>query len=235
MSYVIGVDGGSTKCIMKAKDLSGNLLSEVTGGSTNHLSIGASKAAILIHEQLIELLAGFGASKEDCRCIVAGAAGIDSPADKARVTEIYRAFNADCPVFCMNDAAVALYGSTKGVGISAISGTGSVTLGRNAAGKVTRSGGHSTRIFGDEGSSRWMALWALNYASKWLDGSVPASPLTRMLDTHFEGLDDDKLVKYETGLRTEPVDSRFAVYVYEAAKQGDRHAGEIIINGAGDL
>ena len=236
MGFVVGVDGGSTKCLMKAKDLDGRLLASFTGPSANHLSsIGVTGAGALIIESLTKLLEGFGGEKTDCDCVVVGAAGIDSPADKCVVTGLYRAFFPECPLFCVNDAAVALYGATKGVGVSAISGTGSVVYGRNAEGRVTRSGGHSTRIFGDEGSSRWMALWALNYVSKWVDGSVASSPLVKLIDEYLGGLDHDKMTVYDIGLKTKPVDPYIAVLVYIAAGQGDAAALDIIRNGAREL
>ena len=235
MSFVIGVDGGSTKCLMKATSINGELLAQVRGETTNHIILGAPVAGKLIAGLTERLLAQAGLDKSDCLCVTVGAAGIDSPADKRVVYDLYRSFWTGCPVFCMNDSGVALYGATKGVGISAISGTGSVVSGRNASGMVTRSGGHSTRIFGDEGSSRWMALWAMNYMSQRVDGSVPSSPLTEMIDGYFGGMDHDKMVEFDVGLKSEPVDPAIAVLVHEAAKQGDKAALDIIKNGAGAL
>lgn len=152
MQYVIGVDGGSTKCQVKAKDLAGNLLAESVDKTTNHLVIGVSEARRRIARQIEALIASFGGSREDCVCVVVGAAGIDSPNDKAVVDGLYNSLLFPCPIFCMNDGSVALYTTTGGLGILAVSGTGSIVVGRNGEGRVSRSGGYPVTIFGNEGS-----------------------------------------------------------------------------------
>ncbi len=235
MRYMIGVDGGSTKCLIKAKDHQGNTLAVVNGSTTNHLAIGAEQAGRRIHKLVDSLLSQFDGKKEDCDCFVVGAAGIDSPNDKLVVEGLYAALLFPCRVFCMNDAAVALYAATKGEGVLAISGTGSIAIGRNAKGRVTRSGGYPTTIFGDEGSSRWISLQALHHASQWIDGSVPASKLIERIDEYFGGLDANKLVQCAVVLRRRPIDSQLAVLVYEAAREGDAVATDILKRGAAEL
>ncbi len=235
MRYVIGVDGGSTKCLAKAKDLDGNLLAEINGKTTNHLVIGVSEARRRIARQIDDLVASFGGGREECAGIVVGAAGIDSPNDKAVVDGLYQSLLFDCPVFCMNDGSVALYTTTAGLGILAVSGTGSIVVGRNKAGKVSRSGGYPVTIFGNEGSSQWIALHALGHASKWVDGSVPSSPLIERMHEYFHGLDANKLVECSVALRRRPVDSQLAVLVYETAKEGDDAALNILKRGALEL
>ena len=235
MRYVIGVDGGSTKCQVKAKDLAGNLLAESVDKTTNHLVVGVSEARRRIAKQIEALVTAFGGRREDCACIVVGAAGIDSPNDKAVVDGLYHSLLFPCPVFCMNDGSVALYTTTGGLGILAVSGTGSIVVGRNGEGKVTRSGGYPVTIFGNEGSSQWIALTALNYASKWVDGSVPSSALVERMHEYFHGLDANKLVECSVALRRNPVDSQLAVLVYETAKAGDAAAEAILKRGALEL
>ena len=228
MQYVIGVDGGSTKCLMKAKDMQGNLLAESRAKTTNHHVVGTVEAQRRICHQVTELVESFGGEKKDCACIVVGAAGIDSPNDKVIVDGFYNSLLFGCPIFCMNDGSIALYATTKGVGVLSISGTGSIAVGRNAEGKVTRSGGYPSTIFGNEGSSQWIAFWALNYASKWVDGSVESSPLIEKFHAYFKGLDANKLTECAVALRKRPVDTKLPVLVYEAAKEGDPAALDIL-------
>jgi N-acetylglucosamine kinase-like BadF-type ATPase len=235
MLYVIGIDGGSTKCLLKAKDFDGNTLAELRGDTTNHLAVGEYQAGKRICKYVDSLLAMFNGKKEDCKCVVVGAAGIDSPNEKIVVEGLYEALLIPCPIFCMNDAAVALYAATKGEGVLTISGTGSIVIGRTRDGRVTRSGGYPTTIFGDEGSSRWIALQALHYASQWIDGSVLADHLINKIDRFFNGLDANKLVQCATALRRRPIDPCLAVFVYEAAKEGDFAAIDILKRGAVEL
>lgn len=235
MQYVIGVDGGSTKCLMKAKSINGDLLASSTGKTTNHLLVGVTEAGHRVMDQFDKLISSFGGKREECACVVVGAAGIDSPNDKSIAGRFYNSLLLSCPIFCMNDGNVALYSSTKGVGIQAISGTGSIVVGRNQKGEVARAGGYPSIIFGNEGSSQWIAHNALNYASKYLDGGVGRSPLIDKIDQYFNGLTVNKLIDCAIALRRRPVDSQLAVSVCEAAQEGDIGAIDIQKRGACEL
>lgn len=208
------------------------MLAESVGVTTNHLAAGMQGADKRIARQIEALLTSFGGTHEECACIVVGAAGVDSPKEKAVVNGFYRALMFDCPVFCMNDGNVAFYAATRGLGVLAISGTGSVAVGRNKQGKITRSGGYPLTIFGNEGSGQWIALRALHHASMWIDGSVPPSLLSERLNGYFGGLNADSLVEYAVALRTRMVDAPIAVLVHEAAKAGDAAAACILKDAA---
>jgi N-acetylglucosamine kinase-like BadF-type ATPase len=232
MEYVIGVEGGVTRCLMKAVDLKGNTVAERSGGSVNHSIVGARKAARLVTQLLDALLKDFDGRKEDCRCIVVGAAGIDSPSDRLIVERFYASQNFPCPIFCMNDGTVALYGATKGVGLLAVSDMGSIVVGRNKQGKRTRSGGYSLSIMGDEGSARWISIMALNHMSKWVDESVPSTRLVDNIVDYFHGFDANKLIQCITHLQKRQVNPEIAFLVYSAAEDGDAAAENILKSGA---
>jgi N-acetylglucosamine kinase-like BadF-type ATPase len=188
-----------------------------------------------VTELIDSLLLEFDGQKADCRCVVVGAAGIDSPGDRLTVEGFYGALAFHCPIFCMNDGSVALYAATRGIGLVAICGTGSIVVGRNAQGKITRSGGYSTAIMGNEGSSLWISLMALNHMSKWVDESVPMTPLVRKMIDHFDGFDANKLIQYSTNLSERSIDPELALLVYEAAREGDEAAIAILRRGASEL
>lgn len=235
MKYVIGVDGGSTKYLIKAKDLKGNTIAEHIAGTTNHYILGEEEAAERVERNISSLLESFGGKREDCCCMVVGASGIDSPKDHKIVEKFYDLLGFRCPVFCMNDGTVALVAATGGVGMLAISGTGSVVVGRNARGKVTRSGGYPISIMGEEGSGRWISVMVLKHMSKWIDESVPETKLVRMVANHFGGLDANRLTKCAVDLYQNEGDTELALLVYEAAKEGDRAALDILKRGAREL
>jgi N-acetylglucosamine kinase-like BadF-type ATPase len=232
---VIGIDGGSTKCLLKAKDLAGSTVAETVGSTTNHLIVGTTQAAERIAGLIDVLLQTFGGTKAACRCVVVGAAGIDSPRDRATVTGLYGALGFECPIFCMNDGSVALYAATRGIGLVSICGTGSIVVGRNSQGKITRSGGHPITIMGNEGSSRWIAVMALRHMSRWVDQSVPMTPLVRKMIDHFQGFDADKLVQLAADLYRHAVDPQLALVVHQAAREGDQAAVDVLNRGAEEL
>lgn len=235
MEYVIGVDGGSTKCLVKAKNLQGDTLAETVAQTTNHHVLGEVEAGRRADLLITLLLEPFGGRREDCRCVVAGAAGIDSPNDRMIVDRIYHALGFRCPVFCMNDGMVALYAATKGTGMLAICGTGSIVVGRSRDGKITRSGGHPITIMGEEGSGRWLSAMALNHMAKWVDKSVPSSALVRKVTGYFGGFDENKLNECAEVLYRCDAGTELAPLVYEAAQEGDGAAVAILEKGAGEL
>lgn len=235
IKYVIGVDGGSTKCLLKAQDLQGNTIAEKIGDTTNHSIVGTHQAAKRVAKLVDALLAEFDGQKENCCCVVVGAAGIDSPQDRLTVEGFYDALRFHCPIFCMNDGTVALYAATKGVGLLAISGTGSIVVGRNKSGKITRSGGYSISIMGDEGSSRWISIMAFNHMSKWVDKSVPTTPLVQKMIKHFHGFDANKLSECSASLYRRSINPEFSLLVHEAAQEGDKAAVAILKKGADEL
>lgn len=235
MEYVIGVDGGSTKCLLEARDLQGKILAQVTGATTNHVVVGKQVAARRVSEMIGKLLQQFGGDKGNCRCIVVGAAGIDSPHDRLIVESFYDALYFHCPIFCVNDGTVALYAATAGVGILTISDDGSIVVGRNAQGKVTRSGGYSILISGEEGAGRWLSLMALRHMSRWVDECVPTTPLVQNMVEYFHGFDANKLAQCVSSLRRKNVDPELAELVFRSAEQQDEVALEILRRGAKEL
>ena len=79
------------------------------------------------------------------------------------------------------DAVIALAGATEtGQGIIAISGTGSIAFGRNAAGRSTRAGGWGY-IYGDEGSAFDVGRQALRAGLRMEEGWGPATRLHELL------------------------------------------------------
>lgn len=230
--YVIGVSGKLDETSAAAMSMNGEVLAVVKGKSCSHVTVSRLTAQRRAEEIIDRLLAAFGGDRDQCQCLLVGAAGIDSPKTKALVTECFAATHMRCPVLCLNDGNVALYATTGGVGIVAVSGKGSIVVGRNSAGRIARAGGYSITIRGDEGSAQWIALEAMHLASRWLDGSVERSPLIDRIDRYFGGLDIEKMTECARALRRQPIDTAIAWLVTEAAEEGDASAVRILEAGA---
>ncbi|MBB3129151.1 N-acetylglucosamine kinase-like BadF-type ATPase [Paenibacillus rhizosphaerae] len=235
MKYVLGVDDGMTKYVIKAMDLEGRTLAEKSRRAINRKIVGEKKAERLVSEVTKALLNDFDAKIEDCKCVVVGSVGIDSSGDLLVVESFYAALGFPCPIFCMNDGKVALYGATGGVGIVAISSAGSIVVGRNETGKITRSGGYPLTIMGNEGSAQWLAVMALKHMSRWIDESVPTTKLVMNMIEHFHGFDSNKLIKCANSLRRNLIKPEMASLVYSAAIDGDEAAVDILHKGAREL
>ncbi|KUO92380.1 MAG: hypothetical protein AT713_02110 [Caldivirga sp. JCHS_4] len=84
-----------------------------------------------------------------------------------------------------HDAVAAYYAITLGEpGVAVIAGTGAIPLGMNRRGERARSSGWGWLI-GDEGSAGWIALRALNAASRAYDGRGPWTSLVNRLASYF--------------------------------------------------
>jgi len=84
-----------------------------------------------------------------------------------------------------HDAVAAYYAITLGEpGVAVIAGTGAIALGMNRRGERARSSGWGWLI-GDEGSAGWIALRALNAASRAYDGKGSWTSLVNRLASYF--------------------------------------------------
>jgi N-acetylglucosamine kinase-like BadF-type ATPase len=88
---------------------------------------------------------------------------------------------------------------------------------------------------GNEGSSQWIAVMALNHMSKWVDGSVPKTKLVENMIKYFHGFDSDKLIECSRSLRRNQIKPEIASLVYSAANDGDGAATAILRRGAKEL
>ncbi len=176
VKYVLGIDSGGTKFLIKAMDTKGRIIGSFTGKPACLARIGKQKMAERIEENISGLLNGTSLRRKNCRAIVCGTTGVDSRESRLEHEMFYQNIQGiSCPVCCVNDAEAALYAAADGYGVIVISGTGSVAFGRDRFGKTWRCGGWPLCIFGDEGSGTWMNQKALEYLSRVIDGRVQES------------------------------------------------------------
>ncbi|WP_291764656.1 BadF/BadG/BcrA/BcrD ATPase family protein [Caldivirga sp. UBA161] len=121
-----------------------------------------------------------------------------------------------------HDAVAAYYAVTLGEpGVAVIAGTGAIALGMNARGERARSSGWGWLI-GDEGSAGWIALKALNAASRAYDGRGPWTSLVNRLRDYFNVKD---LLSILDVIYAEPPEidklAKLATLVSEEAERGD--------------
>lgn len=237
MRYVLGIDSGGTKYRVRAAGMDGRLLGEeYTGTTCGHYLLGQDEMLRRINHHIDACLATFGGHRADCAALVCGTTGYDSEEDGVLLNTVYQSLPGFCcPTQCMNDAQLAHYTVTGGVGVLVISGGGSIGFGRNQKGQTARCGGWLFTIMGDEGSGTWMARMALRHLARWLDGMVPDTLFTQMLreelgiSTHRQLMDlAARMAKpfWET-----PPLSRLAD---EAAAKGDPYAAEIVRGAASE-
>lgn len=234
MKYVLGIDSGGTKYLVRACTLDGEPLASYTGRPAGHYRFEYAEVLRRVNDNIDQCLARFGGKRQDCACLVCGTTGLDSQRDQRVVDEIYGGLPGfSCPVLCVNDAQVAQFAVTGGIGAVVIAGTGSIAFGRNEKGQTARCGGWPPCIFGDDGSGTWIARKALYHMSLLLDHRVQPSPLSSLLDQelHIEKSEDliGICIDIEHNCWHDP---GLTQLVDRAAEQGDAYAEEILRDAA---
>ena len=193
MFHVLGIDAGGTKTVCLLADEEGTVIAEARRGGANLLALGELEVEKVLHEVMEEAL---GTRDLVPAAICLGIAGVDRPQDLAVVRAIMKRIAYKARMLIVNDALVALEAGAPGQpAVVIISGTGSISYGRNASGQAARSGGWGY-VLGDEGSGYWIGRAALRAVLREADQRGPATLLTPLLLKHF-GVSEPQALIYE--------------------------------------
>jgi N-acetylglucosamine kinase-like BadF-type ATPase len=234
MGVIVGVDGGGSNTVVGVADADGRLLRTSRWGPSNPYAIGVETAGATLSEAIAGALRSEDRAPDDVMAIAVGLAGVEaSTASDAIRDQLIRMFpGARCLV--VNDAELVLTAGTPvGVGVAVISGTGSIAIGRDAAGRHGRAGGWG-RILGDEGSGYHVGVAGLRAASNALEARGEPTALVDLLLARLGVHSVPELVQRVQQLSPVEVAS-LAPVVATAASAGDRIAGVILTEAAADL
>ncbi|NLS85971.1 MAG: hypothetical protein GXZ14_10340 [Ruminococcaceae bacterium] len=133
-----------------------------------------------------------------------------------------------CPIECLNDAELAHYAVVGGDGILLISGTGAITYGTHN-GKSARVGGWMISIMGEEGSGTWVSRHALRHLAKRIDGVVPETKLSHLLERQLCISTAKQLMELSAKIACEPtLCNNLGGIVDSAANSGDIYAVKLL-------
>jgi N-acetylglucosamine kinase len=233
MIHVLGLDAGGTKtvCLLARED--GTILAEARRGGANLQAAGELEVEKVLHDVMNEAM-----NDRDVvpAAICLGIAGVDRPDDQAVVRGIMKRIGSKARVLVVNDALVALEAGVPGEpGVVVISGTGSISYGRNARGEAARSGGWGY-VLGDEGSGYWIGRAALRAVLRESDRRGPATALSALLLDHFGVARAPELIHevYHTNLKPAAIGA-LAQCVQAAFSGGDAVAIGILRGAANEL
>ena len=154
----IAVDGGGTKTELLLLDDAFREINRHTCGGTNHerLQGGYEEASHVLGEGVRTLLKGSGVTPNGIRDLVAGIAGVDTPADEqAYGTELRKlGFHR---FLVVNDGYLPIKANAPGgIGVAYNCGTGVCCNAIGRHGEMTKTGGLDEWA-GDAGGGRWIA------------------------------------------------------------------------------
>jgi len=235
MAYYLGVDGGASKTAALVTDDTGRALGDGIAGPSNHLRVGIETAARNIERAVNKALVTADVASREIIWAYCGIAGADHPAHRQEVVDSLSVFFPRGNFTVDNDARIALSGAIGfGAGVVVIAGTGSVAVGRNAAGEEARAGGWGP-IVGDEGSGYFIARAGLAAILRAYDGRGPATLMTELLKRDYDMAPSD-LPRFVYGQATHADDiARVGKLVIDAAEQGDAVATEVVTRAGTEL
>jgi N-acetylglucosamine kinase len=235
MAYYLGVDGGASKTAALVTDDTGRALGSGIAGPSNHLRVGIETAARNIERAVNKALVTADVASREIIWTYCGIAGADHPAHRQEVVDSLSVFFPRGNFTVDNDARIALSGAIGfGPGVVIIAGTGSVAVGRNAAGDEARAGGWGP-IVGDEGSGYAIARAGLAAVLHAYDGRGPATLMTEYLRRDYEMAPAD-LPRFVYATTTHADDiARVGKLVIDAAESGDPVAAAIVSSAGGEL
>lgn len=163
MPYFLGIDGGGTKTRFLLADETKVLAKAMTGGS-NIVRLGEDQAREALQSGVRQVCAAGQLAPEQICAVCIGVAGAARPEVAAKIRGILAEANLkddSAKVEVVGDSVIALDAAFgDGPGVIAISGTGSIAYGRDAAGHTARAGGWGFAI-SDEGSGHWIGRRAV--------------------------------------------------------------------------
>ena len=228
--YVIGVDGGGSRCRARLRDADGRLLASAHGGAANvYLDFDGALDTIRACIAATLRQAGLDSSVGPGMRIGMGLSGAGS---RVIAEQVEAAFEGYAEVRVVNDGVTACLGAHAGQdGGLIIAGTGSAGIAR-VAGEDRIIGGRGF-VLGDDGSGARIGLEAWRRALRAHDGFEPPTAFTAKLMGQF---DNDPGAVIRWGLRAKSSDyGAYAPATFTAAAAGDPVALSIVTGAAAAL
>jgi N-acetylglucosamine kinase-like BadF-type ATPase len=203
----------------------GKVVAEGVSGPSNPLRVGVETAVTNIVQAINEACDRDGISRGDIVGATLGLAGVRRADLRQRVRDSFVRRIGIRKTEVITDAEIALYGTTLGEpGLVVIAGTGSICLGKNAAGELAISGGWGP-LAGDEGGGVGIAQQALHMVAKASDGRGVKTALSEKAAEYFRASGPENLI---VAIYSPQIDNSriagFARLVVETALAGDKAA-----------
>jgi N-acetylglucosamine kinase-like BadF-type ATPase len=224
---VLGMDVGASHTRALLVDSQGQVLGVGRAGSGNWESVGLEGAREAYTAALEDALADAGLARAAIAASAYGLAGLDWPSDVGRLEPVIRSLGLPGPRQMVNDVFLLLRaGTSEGVGLAAIAGSGTKVVGRNADGRTAATLGASYP-FTDWGGAWDIAAAAVHAVTRAHFGMGPQTELAQRLCA-LAGVGETIELLEAVMRRQIVVGGRFAPQVFECAAGGDAVAQGIV-------
>lgn len=241
-ALLVGVDIGGTHTVVLVHDTSGRELcrEQFPGAYLPEVGSAAFEETLRAVSRIVRRIAGPHGEFGPPGVPIFAAFGLPGHGD---ITELTREHDrmldlvfTGVATVAYNDVRLALEGAHGGEpGIIALSGTGSMVLGRDRRGRERRLGGLGP-LLGDEGSAHAIAGQALRVAALAHDGRARATSLGTAALRHFGVAALADITLHLARARSARADlASFARIVDDCARTGDRAAQAVLRHAADEL
>lgn len=228
-TLVLGVDGGNTKTDYFLADGSGRLVAFRRAGtcSQEHFPDHEESAYRIMHEEIRALLSSMSLSVADISACVFGLAGVDTPHQKSALERVVTRFGFK-KTLIVNDCFIPIKaGTTSGVGVSVINGTGTSVGAVDALGTMLQVGGLG-ELTSDFAGGHYIARSVVRAA---YDALYKKTRMTALVEdaTALYGTRDPVLFMQEIAEQGRLCnDPRLTLACFARAREGDEIAREIL-------
>jgi N-acetylglucosamine kinase-like BadF-type ATPase len=225
--YVLGVDGGNTKTDYFLFKLNGVFVDWIRDATCSQEVVGYEGAERILNARIRSLLKRNGLGLGDLAAGAFGLAGIDHPHQRERLLQIIA--NMGIPHYeADNDGFLGVVaGTSRGIGVCSINGTGTVAGGIDPRGNRLQVGGIGPLV-GDDAGGTFIAHMGVRavYDSFFRCGepTLMAEPVFRLLGI----ADKSRLMEAIGGLEHELGSTEMTRTVFSAASAGDGPALAIL-------
>ena len=226
-TYVMGVDGGTTKTIALVADDRGHILGAGRGGGSNWVGEDVEIPMAVVVETAQKALQQAGLTGQDIEMAVFGLAGADWPEDHTRRQKVLERSGIARRLLVKNDAFVGLRaGTRKPYGVVIVAGTGTNTAIITPDGQEWAYGYYALY-----GGARDIAREGILAVFREEDGRGPHTSLTEAILGKLGYATPEALLKAMIAGRVEE-DAILTCcpLVFAAAESGDEVATAIIVN-----
>ncbi len=229
--YIIGVDGGGTKTDYLLFTTEGEFVDVLHVGSRSHeiLDGGFAEVEETVLADITYLISKNNLSASDIAAAAFGMAGIDTPSQLEKMNRIVAKSSLDNYIVA-NDSVLGIKaGCPSGVGICSVNGTGSVTTGIDANGRILQVGGIG-QATGDYAGGFIIAALAVGALYDYYYRCGADTVLVEKLMNLFQLSGPDKLFNFisERFYTERSLDKKIITILFDAANAGDEVSVEIV-------
>jgi N-acetylglucosamine kinase-like BadF-type ATPase len=178
---LLGIDGGGTSTAIVLASPNGTVAVEVSAPGSNVVTTGVAGSIRILEDAVDAVLEKAGSRPAEVVAAVAGLAGVGAEPERSAIAAWLTTRFPGRPTSVVTDVELLLAaGTTDGVGLAVVSGTGSVAFARNEHGMISKAGGWGVAI-GDNGSGHAIGAAALRAVAESADGLGPTTDLSRAI------------------------------------------------------